>query len=118
MTWQPELSYEEAHDRIASGDLTDVRNIAHVLVNERRYLMEEMLDDDPEPENPSPVDPVTVLRFQLQALQEENGAIGRRVQRAIEILLDPPDDPHEARLRVLDQLGFFGAGGTGRPAGT
>ena len=45
MTWQPELSYEEAHDRIASGDLSEVRNIAHVLVNERRYLIEEQRDE-------------------------------------------------------------------------
>jgi hypothetical protein len=43
-TWRPGLSYEEAHDRIAAGDLSEVRNIAHVLVNERRYLTEECLD--------------------------------------------------------------------------
>lgn len=40
MTWKPELSYEEAHDRIATGGLGEVREIAHVLVNERRYLLE------------------------------------------------------------------------------
>lgn len=42
--WEPELSYEEAHDRISAGSLGEVREIAHVLVNERRYLIEECLD--------------------------------------------------------------------------
>jgi hypothetical protein len=105
-TWRPELSYEEAHDRIAAGDLGEVREIAHVLVNERRYLMEEMFDGGPESENPSRVDPEVVLRFEVQSLRESNAELRRRISRAISTLLFPPYTAEERRRKALDHLGY------------
>jgi hypothetical protein len=89
-TWRPGLSYEEAHDRIAAGDLGEVREIAHVLVNERRYLMEEMLDDGPESES----------------LRESNAELRRRISRAVGSLLWPPYTPEERKRWALDHLGY------------
>jgi hypothetical protein len=105
-TWRPELSDEEAHDRIAAGDLGEVREIAHVLVNERRYLMEEMFDGGPESENPSRVDPEVVLRFEVQSLRESNAELRRRISRAISTLLFPPYTAEERRRKALDHLGY------------